>query len=177
MGAGKGGLVVRPVIVNRFVYVTITVMSVLIVYDGWQHLRLIDVAGIIFGPVLAMFIGHVFSASLALQIELERSLTGPERLRIVRGESGFLLLCVPPLALAVVLDLVGVSVHRAITVILWAGVASLGAWGGIAGRLAGFSGWHLALAVLSGLLLGAVVLALYVLLQPGKAFSGGIAVG
>jgi hypothetical protein len=33
----------RPLLVDRIVYATITMMSVLIIYDGWQQRRLIDV--------------------------------------------------------------------------------------------------------------------------------------
>ena len=54
----------RPVRVDRTVYATITLMSVLIIYDGWQHLRFVDVAGVIVGPVLAMFLSHVFAGIL-----------------------------------------------------------------------------------------------------------------
>ena len=53
----------RPVYLDRALYTTITVMSVLIAYDGWQHLKFWAAAGVILGPVLAMFVSHVFSAS------------------------------------------------------------------------------------------------------------------
>ena len=71
----------RPVLVDRLVYATITLMSVLIIYDGWQHLRLIDVVGVIVGPVVAMFLGHVFSASMAKHVEVGRVLGGNELAR------------------------------------------------------------------------------------------------
>ncbi len=54
-------------------------MSTLIIYDGWQQLKLIHVVRVIVGPVVAMFIGHVFSASLAKQVEIGRSLTWSDR--------------------------------------------------------------------------------------------------
>ena len=41
----------RPVLVGRIVYGTITLMSVLIIYDGWQSLRLRDIVVVIVGPV------------------------------------------------------------------------------------------------------------------------------
>lgn len=77
----------RPILVDRVVYATITLMSVLIIYDGWQQLRLIDVVAVIAGPVLAMFIAHLFSGSLATQVELGRGLTGNELIPIVRSEA------------------------------------------------------------------------------------------
>jgi hypothetical protein len=111
----------RPVIVDRIVYATITMMSVLIIYDGWQNLRLIDVVGVIVGPVLAMFVAHVFSAAMAQHVEVARILTRREWGDIIRMQAPFLLLCVPPL--------------------------------------------------------GVIILLIQVFLQPGKAFSGGVALG
>ena len=46
------------------------------------------------------------------------------------------------------------------------GVLSLGAWGGVAGRRAGLTGWPLALSIAYGLVLGGVILALQAVLQP-----------
>src|SRR5580692_11856388 len=92
------GSVAHPILVDRIIYATITIMSVLIIYDGWQHLRLIDVAGVIIGPVLAMFLAHVFSAAMAQHVEAGRILTGKEWRAVVRVQSPFLALCVPPLA-------------------------------------------------------------------------------
>jgi len=51
------------VYLDRAIFTTITVMSVRIVYDGGQNLKLGCAVGTILGPVLAMFISHVFSAS------------------------------------------------------------------------------------------------------------------
>jgi len=50
---------------------------------------------------------------------------------------------------------------------MWVGVASLGFWAGLAGRRAGRTGWHLAMAVLAGVIVGLLVLAIQVLLEPG----------
>jgi hypothetical protein len=160
----------RPVLVDRIIYSTITLMSVLIVYDGWQHLKLLGVVGVIVGPVLAMFLSHVFSAGLARHVALSRRLSRSEWLHVVNSETPFLLLAVPPLAILAVLDLSGVSLTDAIRVIIWIGTASLGFWSGLAGHRAGLRRWPLALAVLAGLLTGFAVLALQVFLQPGRAF-------
>jgi hypothetical protein len=96
-----------------------------------------------------------------------------ERMAIVRTESRFLLIAVPPLALVGLLMLLGVELSAAIRWILGAGVVSLGVWGGVAGRRAGLTGWRFASAVMSGLLIGGVILLLQVVLQPGQAASGG----
>jgi hypothetical protein len=162
----------RPATVDRIVYTTITMMSVLIVYDGWQHLDLVDVIGVVAGPVLAMFISHVFSASIALQMRSEGVLTARERMVAVRSELPYLLFCVPPLALLLIQYLAGVSLTDAIRVTLWVGALSLGGWGYVVGRRARLSGWALVAAVAVGLSVGIVVLLLQVFLQPGKLVPG-----
>jgi hypothetical protein len=166
-------LVPRPVYINRIVYATITLMSVLILYDGWRNLRLIDVIGVIVGPVLAMFLAHVFSALVAREVELERPLRSRDYVDTVRSESRFLLLCVPPVVIVSVLFGLGVSLPDAIQVALWFGVASLGYWGFVAGRRAGFTGWRIVLTIVAGLVVGLVILTIQVILEPGKVLSGG----
>jgi hypothetical protein len=169
--------VTQPILVDRIVYATITIMSVLIIYDGWQHLRLVDVIGVIVGPVVAMFLAHVFSASLAKQVDLGRALTWNDRSAIIASESRFLLLCVPPLLSVSILFAFGTSLTGAIRVTLWLEALSLGFWGYLAARRAGAGRWRVLTQIAAGLILGIVILLLQVALQPGKAFSGGIALG
>lgn len=165
----------RPLLVDRIVYATITMMSVLIIYDGWQHLRLIDVVGVIVGPVLAMFLAHVFSAAIGKHVEVGRILSRKEWGGIVRSQAPFLLLCVPPVAVVSALYALGVSLTDGIRITLWLGTLSLGYWAFVAGRRAEFVGWRLVMIVAAGLLIGVVILLIQVFLQPGKAISGGVA--
>jgi hypothetical protein len=65
------------------------------------------------------------------------------------------------------LSAAGVSLTTCIQIVLWVGVVSLGFWSGLAGRRAGLTGWHLALAVRAGVIVGIMVLTIQVLLQPG----------
>jgi hypothetical protein len=167
----------HPVLVDRIVYATITMMSVLIIYDGWQKLRLIDVVGVILGPVVAMFLAHAFSAVMATHIEKGRILVRSEWGEIGKKQAPFLLLCVPPIAIVSVLFALGVTLSDSIRVTLWFGTASLGYWGFVAGRRAGFVGWRMVMVVAAGLLIGVVILLIQVFLQPGKALSGGVAMG
>src|ERR1700723_1782483 len=110
----------RPILIDRVIYATITVMSVLIIYDGWQHLKLIDVLGVIVGPIVAMFVAHIFSAALAKQVEVGRPLTWDDRTVIIKSEAPFLLLCVPPVLIVCVLFAFGASLNDTIRVTLWA---------------------------------------------------------
>jgi hypothetical protein len=167
----------RPILVDRIVYGTITMMSVLIIYDGWQQLRLVDVVLVIVGPIIAMFIGHVFAAALAAQVKIGRPLARGESRAIVGSESRFLLLCVPPVIIVSVLYAFNVSVADAIRVTLVAEAASLGYWGYLAARRAGLVGWRVMAFVAAGLVVGVAVLLLQVALQPGEAFAGAVAIG
>jgi hypothetical protein len=169
--------VARPVLVDRVVYGTITIVCVLIIYDGWSKLKFIDVVAVIVGPILAMFISHVFSASIAQHLALGRNRTRQEWLHTVGFESRFLLLAVPPVALLIVLDLAGLSVSDAIRVIIWVESLSIGFWAGMSARRAGYAGRGVALAVVAGLVVGGIVLLLQVVLQPGKAAESGVAAG
>lgn len=143
MAATGFGFGSRAVYLDRAVYITITVMSVLIVYDGWQNLKLGAAVGVILGPVLAMFVSHVSSASLARQAELHRRPGRSEQMSIIWTGSRFLLLAAPAIALLIILTVAGVSLSLSIQVVLLAEGASLGFWGLVAGHRAGLAGWPL----------------------------------
>ena len=163
----------RPSFVGRVIYGTIALTSILVVYDGWAHLRGIEVVGVILGPVVAMFLSHVFAASLAWQVAQGRGITAAERRRIAAEESRFLLLAVPPLVLVGLFSLFGLTLQEAIRNTVTLEALSLGFWSGLAGWRTGMRGGRLALAVTAGLLMGAVVLLMQVLLQPGDAIQAG----
>jgi hypothetical protein len=153
--------------VDRVIYTTITLLSVLIIYDGWEQLQFWDVVAVIVGPILAIFLGHVFGAALGTRVALGRTLSRRERRAVVVEECRFLLVAVLPLGLLVVLTIAGVSYTRIIQVIVLTGVLSLGVWGGVAGRRAGLTGWALVFSIAYGLLLGGIILVFQALLQPG----------
>jgi hypothetical protein len=165
---GSGSSPTRwPIRIDRVIYTTITLTAVLIVYDGWESLSLGGVVAVIVGPVLAIFLSHVFAAELAQRVMLGRPMTRSERGRTLVQESKFMLIAIPPLALLLVLTALSVSFTKAIAVIVATGVLSLGFWGGLAGHRAGLRGWPFATSVLFGLGVGALMLALQAILQPG----------
>ena len=153
--------------VDRVIYTTITLMSVLIIYDGWATLRFWDVVAVVLGPILAIFLSHVFGEELGIRVALGRPLTRSERRALIAEESRFLLVPIPPLIILTMLALAGVSYTRIINVIVLVGVLSLGLWGAVAGRRAGLTGWSLVASTLVGLAVGCVILVLQALLQPG----------
>lgn len=165
----------RAGLIGRAVYGTIVVTSVLVVYDGWGNLRVFEAVAIILGPVVAMVIAHVFAASLVAYPRLAGGPKGRELRRIVRHESRFLLVCAPQIVLLLVLTLVGLGLSDAVRVLIWAGAASLGFWGGLAARRAGLRWRGVVLGVIAGLAVGGAVLLVQVFLQPGKALSNGVA--
>ena len=156
-----------PIRVDRVVYTTITLMAALMIYDGWTQLTLSGVVAVIVGPVIAIFMSHVFAAALAHRVTLGKPLSRGERRAVLVKESRFLLIAVPPLVLLMLLAAAGVSYNRAISVIIGVGVLSLGFWGGLAGRRSGLTGWPFVVSVLYGLVLGGLILGLQAWLQPG----------
>ena len=154
---------------DRVIYTIITLLCVLILYDGWEELQFWNVVAVILGPSLAVFMSHIFGAALGMRVAHGRPLTRPERWSVFVEECRFLLVVVPPLVILSALTVAGVSYSRTIQAIVLIGVMSLGVWGGIAGRRAGLKGGALLLSIGYGLLVGCVVLALQAILQPGPA--------
>ncbi|MGW5237610.1 hypothetical protein ACWEOW_01615 [Monashia sp. NPDC004114] len=169
MSIGQGTRVGRLKIrVDRLIYTTITLVSVLIIYDGWNQLTFWGVLAVILGPLLAIFLSHLFGAELGTRVAKGRPLTSRERRAAFVEECRFLVIAVPPVLLLIVLSVAGVSYDHIIRVIVLTGAVSLGVWGAVAGRRAGLTGWRLVASAGYGLLLGAVILALQALLQPGQ---------
>lgn len=61
-------------VIERVVYGTITMMCVLIVYDGWSKIDLVEVIGVMAGPIIAMFLAHVFATLIAKQASVDSTL-------------------------------------------------------------------------------------------------------
>jgi hypothetical protein len=170
------GVTSKPAVVGRVVTATITLVCVLIVYDGWASLKLLDVVLIIVGPIVAVFTSHMFSSNLVHQVELGRRPTLREWLATARFEARFLLLAVPPLLVLFSLDFAGVTLTDTIRAVIVLEALSLGFWAGLAAWYAGLRGRSLAISVLGGLVIGGIVLLLQVALQPGKAVDDGVAI-
>jgi hypothetical protein len=169
------GLTSKPPVIGRLVTATITLVCVLIVYDGWAALQLVDVVFIVIGPIIAIFTSHLFSSSLVQQVELGRRPTAGEWFATARFESRFLLLAVPPLCVLLVLRVANVSLTDSVQVVIWLEAFSLSFWAGLAAWYAGLRGRSLALSILGGLVVSTIVLVLQVFLQPGKPVNNAVA--
>jgi hypothetical protein len=57
---GVNELAILQVVVDRTIYAAITMISVLIICDVWQHLSLVDVVGVVVGPDVTVFLAPIF---------------------------------------------------------------------------------------------------------------------
>src|SRR5262249_23438386 len=119
MPYGLADLRAKPVVIGRIVTATITLVTVLIVYDGWATLKFFDVVLIVLGPIIAVVTSHVFSNSLVQQVELGRRPTMHEWLAVLRFESRVLLLAIPPLAILSGLRLPNLALPDAVQALIW----------------------------------------------------------
>jgi hypothetical protein len=152
---------------NGLISTTIALLTVLIVFDGWQTLGFWQIVAGILGTVTAICLSNVFGAELGRRVAMGRRLTRRERRAVFVRESSLLLLAVPPLLILAVLHFAGVDYSEIIQVIILFGVFSLGAWGFVAGRRAKLIGWALVASTAYGLFLGAFILGIRAVLEPG----------
>lgn len=152
---------------ERLSYATIVLMSVLVVYDGWDQLAsFAGAAVVVLGPTVALAAAHLFSEALDEHADHGRPLTAAEWRRLSANQLQVLLAAVPPLFMLAVGWLSPLDPRSTITVILWTGVFTLAGLAAIAGRRAGFRGWRWLAAAISGGAVGLFVVSLQVLLKP-----------
>lgn len=151
-----------------WVYGTVTLMSVLVVYEGWGDLkRPLGVLIVVVGPTIALAMAHVFADVLKHAVERGDTPVPGERRRILAHGLQYLLVGVPPLVvLAVTSLLLRQSAAESIRFMLLFGVLSLGFWGGLAGWRVGYRGWRLVASAVAGLLVGLTVMAFQIVLKP-----------
>lgn len=153
--------------IERQVYATVVLMSVLVVYDGWQELAtFLGVALVLLAPMLALAVAHFFAEVLDAHARLRRPLTGKEWRHQVRHQVPVFLSSVPPLLVLAVGWKGSLDARTTIQALLWTGVATLVVLTSIAGWHAGLRGWRWLLASVSGGAAGLIVISLQVLLKP-----------
>ncbi len=153
--------------VERAVYGTVVLMSVLVVYEGWASLTsFFGTALVIIAPIVALLLAHYFADLMSLHVEVGRPLRRAEWMGLAGREVGILLAAVPPLTILLIGWLTPLDAVSTIKVLLWGGVASLMFLAAVAASQAGYRGWRLAVASAMGGVVGLVVISLQVLLKP-----------
>ncbi len=153
--------------VERTVYGTVVLMSVLVVYEGWASLTsFLGATLVIIAPVVALVLAHYFADLMSLHVEVQRPLHRAEWTGLIGREVGILLAAVPPLTILLVGWLTPMDTLSTIRVVLWGGVASLMFLAAVSARRAGYRGWRLAVASAMGGVVGLIVISLQVLLKP-----------
>jgi hypothetical protein len=153
--------------IDQLVYATVVLMSVLVVYDGWQDLTTFGgVALVILGPMVALYLAHLFAEVLHEHAERQRPLARSEWGHIAVAQTVVFLAAVPPLVVLGLGWLSPVDARGTIQLLLWTGMLTLVGLTGVAARRAGIRGWRFGAALLGGGLVGLVVIALQVVLKP-----------
>lgn len=154
--------------VAAWVYATVTVMSVLAIYDGWGDTkRYVGVVVVVLAPTIALGLAHLFADVLDFHVRRHRAPSRHEWRHLVGHAVQYLLVAVPPLLVLVVTGLLpAIDLRGSITCMLIFATLSLGFWGWIAGRRAGLRSWRLLVATGGGLLVGLVVIGMQIALKP-----------
>jgi hypothetical protein len=154
--------------VAAWVYATVTVMSVLAVYDGWgETKRYIGVVIVVLAPTIALALAHLFADVLDFRVRRHRPPNGREWRHLLEHALQYLLVAVPPLIVLVVTGWIpGIDLRGSIFSMIVFSALSLGFWGWLAGRRAGLRAWRLVSAAGAGLLVGLVVIVTQVIFKP-----------
>ena len=154
--------------VAAWVYGTVTVMSVLAVYDGWEdRKRYLGVVLVVLAPTVALALAHLFAQVLDFHVRRHRAPTRREWWHMTEHATQYLLVVVPLLVILIVTGFIpGIDLRGSITCMLVFATLSLGWWGWLAGRHAGLRRWRLIGASGAGLLIGMIVIGMQILLKP-----------
>jgi hypothetical protein len=159
-----GRLAIR---LDRLVYATVVLMSVLVVYDGWDQLTTFGgMALVIVAPIVALAMAHLFAEVMDAYATLRRPLSRSEWSELTLEQTRWLLAAVPPLVILGLGWISRLDARSTIAVLLWTGLATLVVLATLSGHRAGFRGWRLFLAGLSGGVVGLVVISLQIVLKP-----------
>lgn len=151
--------------IDRWVYGTVILMTVLVVYADDGPVNFGEAAGVVVAPMLATFLAHLFSSVLAAENSKTGGLTRHELADLVRSDAQFLMLTLPPLAVLLIGALGAFSAPAAVTLILWGGVALLVIVGALAGHRIGLGPWGVAASAAASGTIGLLVLVAQVLLK------------
>lgn len=153
--------------IERQAYATIVLMSVLILFEGWERLATFgDVAIVILGPILALALAHFFAELLQDYADLQRPLTGDEWLAGLQDQGQLLLTAVPSMIVLAIGWRSSIDEPTTVRLLVWTGAVTLVVLAGWAGYRAGLRGWRWGVAALGGGMVGLFVMSLQLVLKP-----------
>lgn len=167
MSSAEVHLRIGPLVVEigRWVYGTVILMTVLVVYADSGPVSFGEAAGVVLAPMIATFLAHLFAHVLAAESAKSGGLNRNELVHLVRSEAQFLLLALAPLAVLLAGALGAFTPPTAVVLILWGGVALLLFVGGLAGRRVGLGWWGTTASAAASATLGLLVLVAQILLK------------
>ena len=151
--------------IGRWVYGTVILMTVLVVYADDGPVSFGEAAGVVAAPMIATFLAHLFSSVMAAESSKHGGLNRRELADLVRSETQFLMLVLPPLVVLLAGALGAFTPSVAVSLILWGGVALLLFVGGFAGRRVGLGWWGVAASAAASGTIGLLVLVAQLLLK------------
>ena len=157
-----------PLDPSIWIYTTVSLMALLVVYDGWSELE--GVGGIVLvvvGPTLALAVAHVFADFVGHVIHGSRPTDALLLRDLAFNFWQYLMVAGAALATLFVSSVILLQPpSESIRFMLVGATVSLTAWGGIAGWRGGYRGVWLVAAALFGLLVGFLVFGFQILLKP-----------
>ncbi|MGH3796290.1 MAG: hypothetical protein ACRDSP_15515 [Pseudonocardiaceae bacterium] len=156
-----------PVVIEigRWVYGTVILMTVLVVYADEGPVTFGESAGIVVTQLLATFLAHLFAGVLVTLNRADGGLSRRDFAELVRSEAQYIMLTVPPLAVLLAGAVGAYDAPTAVSLIVRGGVALLVALGALGGKRAGLRPWGVAACAVGSGVLGLLVLVAQVLLK------------
>jgi hypothetical protein len=150
---------------ERFIYGMVSVLAVLAVYEGWGGEQ--GATGFLVvtvGSTFALFLAHLYAVGTNEHLRQRRRLPLSEWWRLFRVELQYFLVLVPLVLAFFVSRLLGAEVATALRITMFTGIASLAFLVAYVAWLVGIRRWRLLAAGIGGLIIGAVILTIELLL-------------
>jgi hypothetical protein len=150
---------------ERFIYGMVSVLAVLAVFEGWgTDQQSSGFLVVVVGSTFALFLAHLYAVATNEFLRHRRRLTFHEWLHLVRVELQYFLVVIPLIAAFFGARLLGAEVPTALRVTMFTGIASLAFLVAYVSWLVGLRRWRLIAAGVGGLIIGAVILGIELLL-------------
>jgi hypothetical protein len=150
---------------ERFIYGTVSVLAVLAVYEGWgSDQGTTGFLVVTIGSTFALFLAHLYAVATNEHLRQRRRLPLSEWLRLFRVELQYFLVLIPLIVAFFGARLFGATVPTALRVTMFAGIAGLAFLVTYVAWMVGLRRWRLLAAGIGGLVIGAVILSIELLL-------------